>query len=86
MDRVSSGVSPQIKVMMENRSSELNFDFVESRNRSNSYKSINVGFGITYVLPVVVALLIAEEGDIIIENPEAHIRDYEEKSVNNNLL
>lgn len=74
MDRVSPGVSPQIKVMMENRSSELNFDFVEGRNRSNSYKSINVGFGITYVLPVVVALLTAEEGDIIIiENPEAHI-------------
>lgn len=74
MDRVSPGVSPKIKVMMETRSSELNFDFVEGRERSNSYKSINVGFGITYVLPVVVALLAAEDGDvIIIENPEAHI-------------
>lgn len=74
MNRVSPGVSPQIKVMMENRKSELNFDFVEGRERSNSYKSVNVGFGITYVLPVVVALLTAEEGDIvIIENPEAHI-------------
>ena len=74
MDRVSPGVSPQIKVMMETRSSELNFDFIEGRERSNSYKSVNVGFGITYVLPVVVALLTAEEGDIvIIENPEAHI-------------
>jgi len=74
LDRVSPGVSPQIKVMMENRSSELSFDFVEGKEKTNSYKSINVGFGITYVLPVVVALLTAEEGDLlIIENPEAHI-------------
>ena len=74
MDRVSPGVSPQIKVMMETRSSELAFDFVEGKEKSNSYKSVNVGFGITYVLPVVVALLTAEQGDVvIIENPEAHI-------------
>lgn len=74
MDRISPGVSPQIKVIMENRSSELLFDFVEGNNRSNTYKSINVGFGITYVLPIVVALLTAKKGDlIIIENPEAHI-------------
>lgn len=74
LDRVSPGVSPQIKVIMENRSSELMFDFVEGKVKSNSYKSVNVGFGITYVLPIVVALLTAEKGDmIIIENPEAHI-------------
>ena len=74
MDRVSPGVSPQIKVIMETRRTELMFDFVEGAERSNSYKSVNVGFGITYVLPVIVALLTAERGDIIIiENPEAHI-------------
>lgn len=74
MDRVSPGVSPQIRVLMETRSSELMFDFVEGKERSNSYKSVNVGFGITYVLPVVIALLTAEKGDVvIIENPEAHI-------------
>lgn len=74
MDRISPGVSPQIKVMMETRSTELTFDFVEGKVKSNSYKSVNVGFGITYVLPVVVALLSAEKGDmVIIENPEAHI-------------
>lgn len=74
MDRVSPGVSPQVKVMMDTRSSELAFDFIEGKERTNSYKNVNVGFGITYVLPVVVALLSAEAGDIIIiENPEAHI-------------
>lgn len=74
MDKVSPGVSPQIKVMMDSRVSELTFDFVEGKEKTNSYKSINVGFGITYILPVIVALLSSKPGDlIIIENPEAHI-------------
>lgn len=34
----------------------------------------NIGFGITYVLPIIATLLVAKEGDtIIIENPEAHL-------------
>jgi predicted ATPase len=34
----------------------------------------NVGFGITYVLPVIIALLMARPGDIVmLENPEAHL-------------
>lgn len=74
LDRVSPGVSPQIKVMMESRASELSFDFIEGKEKTNSYKSLNVGFGITYILPVIIALLSSKEGDlIIIENPEAHI-------------
>lgn len=40
----------------------------------NSHRAVNVGFGITYVLPVVIALLKAKEGNLIIlENPEAHL-------------
>lgn len=34
----------------------------------------NVGFGISYVLPIVVSGLIAQKGDmLIVENPEAHL-------------
>lgn len=34
----------------------------------------NIGFGITYVLPIVVTGLIAEKGSmVIVENPEAHL-------------
>lgn len=34
----------------------------------------NIGFGITYVLPIVVAGLISEKGSmLIVENPEAHL-------------
>src|SRR5574341_2383608 len=41
---------------------------------SHRYRPTNVGFGLTYVLPVVVAFLIAEPGSLIlVENPEAHL-------------
>ena len=41
---------------------------------ARQYKPQNVGFGISYILPVLVTLLSAEPGSIlIIENPEAHL-------------
>ena len=41
---------------------------------SNKYRATNVGFGLSYVFPVIVAALAARAGDLlIIENPEAHI-------------
>jgi predicted ATPase len=41
---------------------------------TNEIKPINTGFGISYVLPVVVAILKAGQGDILIlENPESHL-------------
>lgn len=74
MDKISPGVSPQVTVNIQLRSSEVRFEYIEGRNKTNSYKGVNVGFGITYVLPIVVALISAEMGDtVIIENPEAHI-------------
>jgi predicted ATPase len=37
----------------------------------------NIGFGITYALPIIVSGLIAEEGSIlIVENPEAHLHPF----------
>lgn len=42
--------------------------------RSKDYRATNVGFGLSYVLPVLVALLGAPEGGLVlIENPEAHM-------------
>jgi predicted ATPase len=42
--------------------------------RSNDYRSTNVGFGITYVLPILVAILSAQPDTLILlENPEAHL-------------
>ena len=41
---------------------------------SNPYRTTNVGFGLTYSLPIIVACLAAPEGSLLLlENPEAHL-------------
>lgn len=42
----------------------------------NGYRATNVGFGLSYILPVITALLIGstqQDTTVIIENPEAHL-------------
>lgn len=52
----------------------LEYSFVTGKHVSNSFRSTNVGFGLTYTLPVIVALLASDAGSLImIENPEAHL-------------
>jgi len=47
---------------------------INPKKDDNLYKSVNVGFGYSYILSIVITCLIAKEGDIIIfENPEAHL-------------
>lgn len=42
--------------------------------KTKNFEAINVGFGLTYVMPILVAILSAKPGAlIIIENPEAHL-------------
>ncbi len=41
---------------------------------NNFYRATNVGFGITYTLPIIVAILASEPDTLIlVENPEAHL-------------
>lgn len=48
--------------------------FLDSVNNGNMFRPINVGFGYSYILPVIVAAILAEKDSIlIIENPEAHL-------------
>lgn len=43
-------------------------------NNTNGYKPVNVGFGYSYILPILISLRLATQGNIIIvENPEAHL-------------
>ena len=73
-NEISPGVSPRVVVDSLRRSVDLTYDYREGNDRSGTYKSVNVGFGITYVLPVLISLLSSRPGDLIlIENPEAHI-------------
>ncbi|MFN8307358.1 MAG: DUF3696 domain-containing protein [Ferruginibacter sp.] len=71
-------ISPGVNV----RTTKISSDFVlleyvfkqPNFGNTNRYKPENVGFGISYALHVVTALLASRPGElIIIENPESHI-------------
>ena len=52
----------------------LQFSFIHGRVHSDRYRPTNVGFGLTYVLPIfVAALTLKQDGLLIVENPEAHL-------------
>lgn len=52
----------------------MDFQFETPTDFTNRFRPINVGFGISYVLPVVVSLLMAKPDRLILlENPEAHL-------------
>ncbi len=47
---------------------------LEYKIDSEEYTPVNVGFGLSYVAPIILAILKARKGDlVIIENPEAHL-------------
>ncbi len=55
---------------------QLQFNYVGHARgpRSNQYRPTNVGFGLTYCLPILVACLAAPPGALLLlENPEAHL-------------
>ncbi len=71
-------ISPEVNVKTEHITSDivqLAFEFNQPTfGETNPFKPENVGFGISYALHVVTALLAAKKGAlIIIENPESHI-------------
>lgn len=71
-------ISPGVNIRTTSISSEfvlLEYVFKQPNfGNTNRFKPENVGFGITYGLPVVTALLSSKPGElIIIENPESHI-------------
>lgn len=52
----------------------LDVQFETGKDYTNRFRPVNVGFGISFVLPVILALLMARKDRlIIIENPEAHL-------------
>jgi predicted ATPase len=64
----------------------LQFSFVgKSRDAaSNPYRPTNVGFGLTYSLPIVVACLAAPKGALLLlENPEAHLHPQGQAALGN---
>lgn len=67
-------ISPGTRIII---SSHPEMDLVSlqySYGQINHYRPTNTGFGITYMLPIVVALLSSTTDTLILlENPEAHL-------------
>jgi predicted ATPase len=67
-------ISPGIRLRLDQKP---DLDLMSIRYQygdSDRYRSTNVGFGITYSLPIIVAILSSKPGAlVIIENPEAHL-------------
>ncbi len=69
-----SFISPNIKVRTQYDSALNRYKLSYKYGTESEFTPKHVGFGITYTLPVVTAILISEPGDlVIIENPEAHL-------------
>ncbi|MBV6429006.1 MAG: hypothetical protein KIPDCIKN_03543 [Haliscomenobacter sp.] len=70
-----SEISPNTKVVTKQITSEqIQLGFSFGQMQTNPFKPKNVGFGLSYVLSVIVALLTSQKGGLIIlENPEAHL-------------
>lgn len=69
LSKISRGIKVIPAVNINFQQSTLQYSYGGSERLPQ-----NMGFGITYVLPIIVAILKAKKGDvIIIENPESHL-------------
>ena len=74
LGEISKGVEVKAKIYKEIQKASLSFQYTYGDTTSNEYSPLNVGFGLTYVLPIIVALLKSSTGDLlVIENPESHL-------------
>jgi predicted ATPase len=63
-----------VDIRGKEQESSVLYMLLNSKNNSYKYKPVNMGFGYSYILPLIVTGLIAKPGEIvIIENPEAHL-------------
>lgn len=71
LDKMFDGVSASVDYVSNANVYVLNF---KTKGNIKEMKPTNVGFGFSYVLPILVAGLTTKEGGaLLIENPEAHL-------------
>jgi predicted ATPase len=74
LGEISQGVLIKPSADESTQSSKLVYQYINKDTTSSEYSSLNVGFGLTYILPVIVLILKSKPNDlIIIENPESHL-------------
>lgn len=74
ISELSPGVKISARYMPFEERAKLDISYSGRRLDSAPFLPVNVGFGIPYVLPLVIALLTTEKnGLLMIENPESHL-------------
>lgn len=74
MSEITPGVKISANIILEINQASLQYEFETLSGYTEKFRPENVGFGLTYALPVVTAVLSSSPGDLlIIENPEAHL-------------
>ena len=74
LGEISHGIDIFVTVHNELQIASLSYQYDYATQTTSKYTPLNVGFGITYILPIIVALLKSKPNDLlIIENPESHL-------------
>lgn len=74
MNEISPGATFTAETIKKADSGLYTFNYRSKIGPTRSFRPTNVGFGLSYTLPILTALLTAEEGALVlIENPEAHL-------------
>lgn len=74
MELISPGVRLNTELISPDQEAKLKISYNEEWSVSKNYAPINVGYGIPYVLPIIVAILASKRNSLIlIENPESHL-------------
>ena len=73
LNEISNGIEISTKIHSSQYIS-LGYKYNYGNNQTDTFTPLNVGFGVTYVLPIIVSVLKAKSGDLlIIENPESDL-------------
>jgi len=74
MGEVSPGIKLTAELLPMIEKAKLAISYSGNRLMTEPFLPVNVGFGIPYVLPLIVELLISDKNSLIlVENPESHL-------------
>ncbi|MCP4137423.1 MAG: DUF3696 domain-containing protein [bacterium] len=74
MAEITPGINIQANTQKQFNTATLSYSFGQGKDKTADFKPQNVGFGLTFALPVVTAIIRAKPGDLLIlENPESHL-------------
>lgn len=74
MSEISPGIKLSAELMPLIEKARLLIRYSGERLNSDPFLPVNVGFGIPYVLPLIVELLVSDQDSLLlIENPESHL-------------